>query len=201
MPRRLEPGQEVDGFRLEERTAPRRHGGALARHASGTAAAARYEGAAYRLWRGAGPDRRFRGRTDDPAALIGAACAALRRGGGFSEQPYIVMERLPGKSLLPFVEKAPLQPARVAEIGAKVAAALHEIHRQHVIHFDVKPSNVMTRESGEAVLIDYGLSRHDRLPDLLAEEFRLPVGTTPTSRRSRCSPTAMILAATSSRSG
>jgi serine/threonine protein kinase len=37
----------------------------------------------------------------------------------------------------------------------------------------------MRRESGEAVLIDFGLSRHDQLPDLLAEEFRLPVGTAP----------------------
>jgi serine/threonine protein kinase len=37
----------------------------------------------------------------------------------------------------------------------------------------------MFRESGEAVLIDFGLSRHDRLPDLLAEEFRLPMGTGP----------------------
>src|SRR4051812_39393539 len=111
--------------------------------------------------------------------LSGAHAPRFVAAADFSEQPYIVMERLPGESLLPFVEKAPLQPARVAEIGAKVAAALHEIHRQHVIHFDVKPSNVMTRESGGAVLIDYGLSRHDHPPDLLAQEFHLPVRTAP----------------------
>jgi nucleotide-binding universal stress UspA family protein len=29
------------------------------------------------------------------------------------------------------------------------------------------------------VLIDYGLSRHDQLPDLMDEEFRLPYGTAP----------------------
>ena len=68
---------------------------------------------------------------------------------------------------------------RAPTIGARVATALHDVHRQHVIHFDLKPSNVMRRESGEAVLIDFGLSRHDQLPDLLAEEFRLPVGTAP----------------------
>ena len=33
--------------------------------------------------------------------------------------------------------------------------------------------------SGEAVLIDYGLSHHNHLPDLLQEEFRLPYGTAP----------------------
>jgi nucleotide-binding universal stress UspA family protein len=30
-----------------------------------------------------------------------------------------------------------------------------------------------------AVLVDFGLARHDHLPDLLAEEFRLPMGTGP----------------------
>jgi hypothetical protein len=37
----------------------------------------------------------------------------------------------------------------------------------------------MFRESGQAVLIDYGLSRHDQFPDLLQEEFHLPLGTGP----------------------
>jgi len=34
-------------------------------------------------------------------------------------------------------------------------------------------------QPGEAVLIDFGLSRHERLPDLLEEEFELPMGTAP----------------------
>jgi nucleotide-binding universal stress UspA family protein len=48
------------------------------------------------------------------------------------------------------------------------------------VHLDIKPSNVILREDdGEAVLIDFGLSRHSQLPDLMAEEFRLPYGTAP----------------------
>jgi serine/threonine protein kinase len=35
------------------------------------------------------------------------------------------------------------------------------------------------RPTGEAVLIDFGLSRHDQLPDLMQEEFRLPYGSAP----------------------
>jgi eukaryotic-like serine/threonine-protein kinase len=50
---------------------------------------------------------------------------------------------------------------------------------QIVVHLDVKPSNIILRESGEAALVDFGLSRHDQLPDLLDEEFRLPYGTAP----------------------
>ena len=37
----------------------------------------------------------------------------------------------------------------------------------------------MFRPSGEAVMLDYGLARHDQLPDLMQEEFRLPFGTAP----------------------
>jgi serine/threonine protein kinase len=93
--------------------------------------------------------------------------------------PYIVMERIPGVSLKARLSEVPLPWHEVVDIGAKVARALHDLHRQHVIHLDVKPSNIMFRETGEAVLIDFGFSRHEQLPDLLAEEFREPFGTTP----------------------
>jgi eukaryotic-like serine/threonine-protein kinase len=77
------------------------------------------------------------------------------------------------------LEKTPLPPDDVAAIGTKTAFALHDVHRQHVIHLDIKPSNVILRDDGEAVLIDFGLSRHDQLPDLIAEEFEGAVGTGP----------------------
>ena len=35
----------------------------------------------------------------------------------------------------------------------------------------------MFRPTGEAVLIDFGLSRHEQLPDLLEEQFHRPTGT------------------------
>ncbi len=99
--------------------------------------------------------------------------------GDFSVQPYIVMESIGGNTLLHKLDQLPLPYEEVAAIGAKVATAIRDLHRQHVIHFDVKPSNIMFRPTGEAVLIDFGLSRHDQLPDLMAEEFRIPYGTGP----------------------
>jgi len=96
---------------------------------------------------------------------------------GDFERPYIVMEFIPGPPVKLLLEKTPLPPAEVAAIGAKIAFALHDIHRQHVIHLDLKPSNVILRADGHAVLIDFGLSRHDQLPDLVQEEAEGPVGT------------------------
>ena len=98
---------------------------------------------------------------------------------GDFERPYIVMEYVAGVPVKSYLAKTPLPTDDVAEIGAKIAFALHEVHRQHVIHLDLKPSNVILRENGEAVLIDFGLSRHDQLPDLVGEEFDDPVGTGP----------------------
>ena len=100
--------------------------------------------------------------------------------GDFSHQPYIVYERIVGDTLFKKLEALPLPAAEIAVIGAKVATALHDLHGQHVIHLDVKPSNIILREAdGLAVLIDFGLSHHEQLPDLMAEEFRVPYGSAP----------------------
>jgi len=98
---------------------------------------------------------------------------------GDFDQPYIVMEHVPGISLLTRLPDTPLPPDEVATIGATVATALHDIHRQRVIHHDVKPSNVIMHPAGHATLIDFGFARHELLPDLLAEEIHGPVGTGP----------------------
>ncbi len=127
---------------------------------------------------------------DDPAGIVGFEVEQMilpllqgphsprfHAAGDFSRQPYLVMERIPGESLVTRLSDAPLPLDEVISIATRVATALHDLHRQHVIHLDLKPSNIMFRETGEAVLIDYGFARHDKLPDLLAEEFRLPLGT------------------------
>ncbi|MFO1325885.1 MAG: bifunctional serine/threonine-protein kinase/universal stress protein [Rubrivivax sp.] len=129
---------------------------------------------------------------EDPASIVGfeveqMILPALRgphvpryvARGDFTRVPYIVMERIEGASLRPRLDAAPLPLDEVIEVGSRVASALHELHRQGLVHLDVKPSNIMFRGDGTAVLVDFGLSRHDQLPDLLEEEFRLPMGTSP----------------------
>jgi protein-serine/threonine kinase len=179
----LQPGQVIDRFRLEEKL----HMGGMAH-----------------LWRvsevnHAGDSRlplimkvpRIKGG-EDPATIVGfeveqmimpmlggAHVPKFIAKGDFTRQPYIVMERIEGVSLRPRLEHAPLALDEVIEIGSRVATALHDLHRQHLVHLDIKPSNIMFRPDGTAVLVDFGLSRHDHLPDLLEEEFSLPMGTGP----------------------
>jgi serine/threonine protein kinase len=99
--------------------------------------------------------------------------------GDFARQAYVVMERIPGKTLYSRLGEVPLAYEEASAIAGKIALALADLHRQNVIHHDIKPSSIMFRPSGEAVLIDFGLSHHNQLPDLLQEEFRLPYGTAP----------------------
>ncbi|MEQ1647804.1 MAG: serine/threonine-protein kinase, partial [Hyphomicrobiaceae bacterium] len=130
---------------------------------------------------------------EDPAAIVGFEMEQMIlpkltgrhvprfiAAGDFSVQPYLVYERIPGTTLYPLIEKLPMEPLEIASLCGKIATALNDLHRQNVIHLDIKPSNIILREgTGEVVLIDYGLSRHLHLPDLMAEEFKLPYGTAP----------------------
>jgi serine/threonine protein kinase len=99
--------------------------------------------------------------------------------GDFGHQAYVVIEPIPGTTLYSRLGELPLPYEEAVIIAGKIATALADLHRQNVIHHDIKPSSVMFRPSGEAVLIDFGLSHHNLLPDLLQEEFRIPYGTAP----------------------
>src|SRR6201984_2708830 len=87
--------------------------------------------------------------------------------GDFARQAYVVIQRIPGETLYRRLPDLPLSYEETRGLGVKIAAALADLHRQNVIHHDIKPSSIMFRSTGEAVLIDYGLSHHNHLPDLL----------------------------------
>lgn len=112
-------------------------------------------------------------------ALRGPHAPRLVATGEITTRPYLVIERIDGALLKDWVEKAPLPAEEVARLGAAVAKALHDVHQQEVNHLDVKPSNIIVRPSGAAVLIDFGLARHAHHPDLLSEESQPPAGSAP----------------------
>ena len=193
LPEPLAPGSVIDGWRLDEKlyTGGMAHlwrVSAVPSAAGPVAAAMQANGEPLPLIMKV---PRIKGG-EDPATIVGFEVEQLIlpalhgphvprfvARGDFGHQPYIVMERIEGPSLRPRLDEAPLPFDDIVEIGVRVATALHDLHRQHLVHLDVKPSNVVFRPDGVAVMVDFGLSHHDRLPDLLEEEFTLPMGTGP----------------------
>jgi len=99
-------------------------------------------------------------------------------GGDLALAPYLVMELLPGRTYQAMLDETPRLPLdHAVTLGVALARACHSLHRQDVVHQDLKPANVMWRDGGIAVLLDFGLSHHAGLPDLLAEQTRQPIGT------------------------
>jgi len=180
--RALEPGDTLDGFVVERVL----HVGAMARiYVVHFASGAPDPGFAMamkvpRMGPGDGPETIVGFETEHRLLplLTGPHVPRFVAAGDIAATPYLVMELLGGRTYQAILDETPtLALDAVVALGLALARACHSLHRQDVVHQDLKPANVMRRDDGTAVLLDFGLSHHADLPDLLAEQTRQPIGT------------------------
>ena len=77
-----------------------------------------------------------------------------------NDTAYYVMEYIEGGSLQEYVTRyGALQETEALHYIHQIAGALNYIHQRQMSHLDVKPGNILRREEGEVVLIDFGLSK------------------------------------------
>ena len=69
--------------------------------------------------------------------------------------PYLVMDYLEGVTLKEV--KKPLKVETAVRLIRPIADALDYVHRQGLLHRDVKPSNIMITPSQEVILTDFGI--------------------------------------------
>jgi len=79
--------------------------------------------------------------------------------------PYLVMELVSGSDFSEKLEKeGPLNEEAVLRMALDVAEGLSALHREGLVHGDIKPANIVLDRDGNAKLVDFGLSgmmRHD----------------------------------------
>ena len=179
----LAPGSVVDGFRIGEML----HKGGMAliydvSYADGRAAPFPMVMKVPRMTAGDGAETivSFEVEHQMMQALDGPHVPHLVAAGDLSVLPYLVMEYVPGRTLDHWLDQVNqgvlLAPETLAQLGAAVAHAAHSLHEQNAVHLDLKPANVIVKDDGTAVLLDFGLSFHAHYPEFLAEERRLAVG-------------------------
>jgi serine/threonine protein kinase len=74
------------------------------------------------------------------------------------DHAYIAMEYFPAGDLRKQMGVR-MSPARVLFYVGQIAAALTVIHREGVLHRDLKPGNIMLRGDGSLALIDFGMAK------------------------------------------
>ena len=73
---------------------------------------------------------------------------------------YIVMELIEGKALSDYIkDQGPMAYPKVIALSKQIAAALAFAHKNHIIHRDVKPHNVMITPNGTAKITDFGIAK------------------------------------------
>lgn len=73
---------------------------------------------------------------------------------------YYSMEYLESGDLDHYIKQhGPLSELTAFRFAKQISLALQYMHSKHMLHFDLKPQNVMLRNDGSAVLIDFGLSK------------------------------------------
>lgn len=63
-------------------------------------------------------------------------------------------------SLNKLIESRFLTVREIVIFGCQIASGLHNVHSKKLIHFDIKPDNILLSERGEALISDFGLSKY-----------------------------------------
>jgi len=87
---------------------------------------------------------------------------------------FIVTELMDGSSLANRIETRPPSQQQAVKWVLQIAAALEACHRQHLVHRDVKPDNILIDRADNAVLADFGIAM-----SLRARDFNASAGTLP----------------------
>jgi serine/threonine protein kinase len=77
------------------------------------------------------------------------------------ETVYIATQLIRGVTLADWISAKRPTERETAELGRKLALALHYAHEKRVIHRDFKPGNILIDQEGEPHITDFGLAKRE----------------------------------------
>ena len=101
---------------------------------------------------------RFRREALTLSRLSHAGIATVFDFDSAGDRKFLVLEFVPGGTLESRLRQGPLPLDDVRAIGAAIADALENAHRQGVLHRDLKPGNVALTMEGRPKILDFGLA-------------------------------------------
>jgi eukaryotic-like serine/threonine-protein kinase len=111
--------------------------------------------------------RHFRNEREILASLDHPNIARLFDGGtSDSGLPYFVMEYIDGRPINSYCDEHNYSIRERLQLFRKVCAAVAYAHQHLVIHRDIKPSNILVTPDGEPKLLDFGIARLLRTPEV-----------------------------------
>ena len=73
---------------------------------------------------------------------------------------YLAMPYYARGSVATILDERRMTVREVVKYGLEILNGLHHVHTKRMVHFDVKPSNVLIDNSGKAALTDFGIARY-----------------------------------------
>ena len=104
--------------------------------------------------------KRFRIEAQAAASLSHPNIVSIFDVGHEDNVHFIVMEYIDGITLKEYVaEKGALNWKEAAGIAIQICSAIEQAHKNHIIHRDIKPHNILMTREGIAKVTDFGIAR------------------------------------------
>ncbi|MFI8404681.1 serine/threonine-protein kinase [Streptomyces sp. NPDC085463] len=123
--------------------------------------------------------RRFEREAVAAAQIVHPNVAALYDRGVHDDVLFLVMEKVDGQTLTARLQaESPFPLTRAVAVASGICTALEAAHRARVIHYDIKPHNVILTADDLVKVIDFGIAGFVQAAFTVARSSRLtPAGT------------------------
>jgi serine/threonine protein kinase len=111
---------------------------------------------------------RFRREARVAAGLSNPNLVGMLDYSGGTERPYIVMQYVAGGTLADRIAAGEADEVDAERLARQLLSALAAIHTAGVVHRDVKPSNILLDDQGNAHLTDFGIAQPEDATQLTA---------------------------------